>query len=90
VLEGLRLRMDGELHIVNRGLIVDAACHALGPHKWLTTPNFGQEGMVKSADLLLEGNVRGPKSQEKLACEAARAARQARIARCASQSPQPQ
>src|SRR5271167_1391512 len=30
VLEGLRLRMDGALRIIDRGIILDAARHALG------------------------------------------------------------
>ena len=54
VLEGLRLRMDGELRIIDRGLIVDAARHALGLHQWITAPDFDQEGMVKGAERALD------------------------------------
>ncbi len=54
VLEGLRLRMDGELRIIDRGMIVDAARHALGLHQWMTAPDFDQEGEVKAAERALD------------------------------------
>ncbi len=54
VLEGLRLRMDGELRIIDRGLIVDAARHALGLHQWMTAPDFDQEGDVRAAERALD------------------------------------
>jgi len=41
VLEGLRLRMDGVLRIIDRGTILDAARHALDLHQWLTAPDGG-------------------------------------------------
>ena len=53
VLEGLRLRMDGALRIIDRGIIVDAARHALGLHQWLTRPDFDQEGEVQQAEQAL-------------------------------------
>src|SRR5271165_7394553 len=54
VLEGLRLRMDGELRIIDRGMIVDAARHALMLHQWMTAPDFDQEGEVKAAERSLD------------------------------------
>src|SRR5271165_2375268 len=50
VLEGLRLRMDGALRIIDRGAIIDAARHALELHQWLTAPDFDQEGEVQQAE----------------------------------------
>ncbi len=50
VLEGLRLRMDGALRIIDRGTIFDAARTALGHHQWLTEPDFDQEGEVQEAE----------------------------------------
>ena len=50
VLEGLRLRMDGALRIIDRGAILDAARHALDLHQWLTAPDFDQEGEVQQAE----------------------------------------
>jgi hypothetical protein len=53
VLEGLRLRMDGALRIVDRGMIFEAARHALGMHQWLTAPDFDQQAEVRAADKTL-------------------------------------
>jgi hypothetical protein len=53
VLEGLRLRMDGALRIIDRGAILDAARHALTLHQWLTAPDFDQEGEVRQAERCL-------------------------------------
>lgn len=49
VLEGLRLRMDGALRLVDRGALVDAARHALALHQWLTTPGLAEAGEVLRA-----------------------------------------
>ena len=49
VLEGLRLRMDHALRIIDRGAIFDAARHALGLHQWFTGPDVDQEGEVQRA-----------------------------------------
>ena len=54
VLEGLRLRMDHALRIIDRGVIFDAARHALSLHQWLIVPDFDQEGEVKKAEAALE------------------------------------
>jgi hypothetical protein len=54
VLEGLRLRMDHAMRIIDRGVIFDAARHALALHQWLTVPDFDQEGEVKQAEAVLE------------------------------------
>lgn len=54
VLEGLRLRMDGALRIVDRGAIFDAARHALTLHRWITTPDFDEEGLVQQAEAALD------------------------------------
>ncbi len=53
VLEGLRLRMDHAMRIIDRGVIFDAARHALTLHQWLTVPDFDQEGEVQQADAAL-------------------------------------
>jgi hypothetical protein len=53
VLEGLRLRMDHAMRIIDRGVIFDAARHALTLHQWLTGPDFDQEGEVKQAEAAL-------------------------------------
>ena len=53
LLEGLRLRMDHALHIIDRGAIFAAARHAFGLHQWLTQPDFDQEGEVQRAVAVL-------------------------------------
>jgi hypothetical protein len=50
VLEGLRLRMDGAVRIIDRGAIFDAARHALTLHQWIVAPDFDQEGEVQVAE----------------------------------------
>jgi len=50
VLEGLRLRMDHALRIVDRGEIFAAARTALALHQWITEPDFDQEGAVQAAE----------------------------------------
>lgn len=49
LLEGLRLRMDHALRIIDRGLIFTAARHALHLHQWLTAPDPAQEEAVQAA-----------------------------------------
>ena len=41
--------MDHALRIIDRGVIFDAARHALSLHQWLIVPDFDQEGEVKKA-----------------------------------------
>ena len=53
VLEGLRLRMDGALRIIDRGAILAAARHALDLHQWLVAPDFDQEGEIQRAEQVL-------------------------------------
>ena len=53
LLEGLRLRMDHALRIIDRGAIFAAARHALMLYQWLTTPDFDQEGEVQRAEAAL-------------------------------------
>jgi hypothetical protein len=53
VLEGLRMRMDHELRIIDRGVIFEAARHALSLHQWLIAPDYDQEGEVKQAQAAL-------------------------------------
>jgi hypothetical protein len=53
VLEGLRLRMDRSLRIIDRGVIFEAARHALDLHQWLTAPDVDQEGEVHQAEAAL-------------------------------------
>lgn len=50
VLEGLRLRMDGGLRIIDRGSIFAAAEHALTLHRWLVASEFDEEGEVQRAE----------------------------------------
>lgn len=57
VLEGLRLRMDGELRIIDHGETLDAARHALTLHQWMVEPDFDQEGEVQRAARHLAGFV---------------------------------
>ena len=59
VLEGLRLRMDGALRIIDRGAILDAARHALELHQWLVAPDFDQEGEVQQAERCLAAQAGG-------------------------------
>lgn len=49
VLEGLRLRMEHALRIIDRGAIFAAARHALDLHQWLASPDFDQEGQIQQA-----------------------------------------
>ena len=53
VLEGLRLRMEHALRIIDRGAIFAAARHALDLHQWLVAPDFDQEGEVQRAEAFL-------------------------------------
>lgn len=53
-LEGLKFRMDGELRIVDRGSLVDAAKYAAELHGWLVRPDFDQEGEIRRAEKFLE------------------------------------
>ncbi len=59
LLEGLRLRMDHALRIVDRGAIFDAARHAFGLHQWLTLPDFDQEGEIGRAEKALAATLPG-------------------------------
>jgi hypothetical protein len=54
VLEGLRLRMDGALRIIDRCLIVEAARYALAQHQWLAAPDSTQEAEIQQAEAALE------------------------------------
>ncbi len=59
VLEGLRLRMDHALRIVDRGEIFEAARTALALHQWITEPDFDQEGEVQAAERHLAAALPG-------------------------------
>jgi hypothetical protein len=48
-IEGLRLRMDPYLRIIDRGQILEAARTALDYYQWLVAPDFDQEGEVQRA-----------------------------------------
>jgi hypothetical protein len=52
-LEGLRLRMDPQLRIIDRGAILDKARAALALHQWIAEPDFDQEGEVQRAEAML-------------------------------------
>jgi hypothetical protein len=45
--------MDHALRIIDRGMILDAARHALHLHAWLTSPDFDQEGDIQRAEAAL-------------------------------------
>ena len=49
-IEGLRLRMDPYLRIIDRGDILDKARAALTLHQWIVEPDFDQEGEVQRAE----------------------------------------
>lgn len=51
--EGLRLRMDPYLRIIDRADILEKARTALTLHQWLVEPDFDQEGEVQRAESLL-------------------------------------
>jgi hypothetical protein len=53
LLEGLRLRMDPALGIIERGEIVDAARHAFELYQWITAPDVDQEGVEQQAQQAL-------------------------------------
>lgn len=55
ILEGLRLRMDHELRIVDRGEIIEAGRIALSLHQWLTEPDAEQVIEVQAAERHLAG-----------------------------------
>lgn len=59
VLEGLRLRMDHALRIIDRGEIFEAARTALALHQWITEPDFDQEGQVQAAQRHLAAALPG-------------------------------
>ena len=50
IIEGLRLRLDGTLRIIDRGAIFEAGRIALDYYGWVCTPNFVQEGEVQDAE----------------------------------------
>ena len=50
MLEGVRLRMDHALHVVDRGAVFAAARTAFVLHQWITVPDFDQEGAVQAAE----------------------------------------
>jgi hypothetical protein len=52
-LEGLRLRMDPYLRIIDRSAILDRARAALTLHQWIVEPDFDQEGEVQRAEATL-------------------------------------
>jgi hypothetical protein len=52
-IEGLRLRMDPYLRIIDRGEILERARAALTLHQWLVEPDFDQEGEVQRAVAML-------------------------------------
>jgi hypothetical protein len=49
-IEGLRLRMDHALGVVDRGAVFDAARTAFRLHQWITAPDADQEDAVRAAE----------------------------------------
>ena len=60
LLEGLRLRMEHALRIIDRGAIFAAARHALQLHQWLVSPDFDQEAQIQQAATALTAVPRTP------------------------------
>ena len=52
-IEGLRLRMDPYLRMIDRGEILETAKFALTLHQWIAEPDFDQEGEVQRAEAML-------------------------------------
>lgn len=52
-IEGLRLRMDPYLRMIDRGEILETAKFALTLHQWIVEPDFDQEGEVQRAEAML-------------------------------------
>lgn len=50
MLQGLQLRMDHALRIIDRGALFEAARHALHLHQWIASPDFDQEGAIQPAE----------------------------------------
>lgn len=59
-LEGLRFRMDHALRVIDRGVIFEAARHALEQYQWLVAPDFDQEGAVQAAEKILTAQAGTP------------------------------
>jgi len=55
LLEGLRLRMDGALRLIDRGAIFEAGRYAFALHQWQTAPDFDEEGEIRRAEIHLTG-----------------------------------
>jgi hypothetical protein len=53
MIEGLRLRMDPYLRIIDRADILHKARFALTLHQWIVEPDFDQEGEVRRAETVL-------------------------------------
>ncbi len=60
VIEGLRLRLDGALRIIDRGAVLEAGRTALGYYGWLCTPNFVQDAEVQEAERHLMAGDKPP------------------------------
>jgi hypothetical protein len=56
MLEGLRLRMDPYLLIIDRADILDKVRAALTLHQWIVRPDFDQEGEVQGPRLFSPGS----------------------------------
>jgi hypothetical protein len=52
-IEGLRLRMDPYLRIIDRADILEKAKTALTLHQWIVEPDFDQEGEIQRAEAML-------------------------------------
>lgn len=59
MLEGLRLRMDPTVSLLERSLLFQAARTACGYYGWLVRPDFDQEGDIQAAERFLAG-AEGP------------------------------
>jgi len=55
LLEGLRLRLDGALRFINRGVIFEVGRYAFALHQWPTAPDFDEDGEIKRAEAHLAG-----------------------------------
>ena len=52
--------MDHALRVIDRGVIFEAARHALAQYQWLVTPDFDEEGAVQATEKILSAQTGTP------------------------------
>ena len=58
LLEGVRMRMDPDLSLAERGEIFAAARHAFAMYRWLVTPDGNQQAEIQRATTLIRDAVK--------------------------------